>query len=126
MGLNSVSVDERNGSNDQIQDPKTLVFVTLNALVITKNCDAATDTVIIYVNETLLKETHGSVNCFKRRQGDGDGKGRGDAVSDCGKEFFFHGATMGDGPEGVKRKIKNKFIMSGKVRIHWGKCVKNF
>jgi len=76
MGLDSVGVDEIGFGNDQIQDPMSLVTVTGfgngDALVVTKNGDAATDTVVIYVDVVSAKETHGSVNCFKRRQGDGD------------------------------------------------------
>jgi len=39
---------------------------------------------------------------------------------------FIAEDRLGDGAEGVKRKIKNKFRNVQKVRIHWGKCVKNF
>jgi hypothetical protein len=47
-------------------------FGNMDALVITENGDAAADTVVIYVNVVSAKETDGSVNCVKRRQGDGD------------------------------------------------------
>jgi hypothetical protein len=40
--------------------------------------------------------------------------------------LVLHGVTMGDGAEGVKEKNKLFFERCEKVRIHWGKCVKNF
>ncbi len=87
MGLNSVGVDERDGGDDQIQNPKASLFITFDALVITKDSDAATDTVVIYVKKALFKKAYGSVNCVKRRKGDGDGKrgcyAIGDGGSDC-------------------------------------------
>jgi len=39
---------------------------------------------------------------------------------------FIAADRLGDGAEGVKRKIKNKFRKERKGRIHWGKRVKNF
>ena len=72
IGLNSVGVDESGLRNDQIQNPMPLVTVALDTLIVTKDSHAATDTVVIYVNVVSSKETDGSVDCFKRRQCDGD------------------------------------------------------
>ena len=76
MGLDSVGVDEIGFGNDQIQDPMSLVTVTVSesgdALVVTEDGDAATDTVVIYVNVVSLEKADCIVNCVKGRQGDGD------------------------------------------------------
>ncbi len=47
-------------------------FGNMDALVVTEDGDAAANAVVIYVNVMALQETDGSVNCLKRRQGDGD------------------------------------------------------
>ena len=44
----------------------------MDALIVAENCNAAADTVVIYVDVVSAKETDGVVDCFKRRQGDGD------------------------------------------------------
>jgi len=76
MGLDSVGVDEIGFGNDQIQDPMSLVTVTGfgngDALVVTEDGDAATDTVVIYVDVVSLEKADRIVNCVKGRQGDGD------------------------------------------------------
>jgi hypothetical protein len=88
--------------NDQIQDPKAIIFVAFDSLVITKDSHAVSNPIKVNVNVSLLKEVNRSVNRSERWQGDGDGKAGCHAIGNGGEEFFFHGATMGNGAEGVK------------------------
>ena len=62
MGLNSVGVDERNGSENQIQNPKAFVLIAFDTLVIAKNRDAVGKRIPINVGESGTKERNCSVN----------------------------------------------------------------
>jgi hypothetical protein len=106
MGLDSVDVAETSGSGseNEIQNPKSGVFVAFDALVISEYGDTIGKTVPIHVHETGAEESDRSVNVGVRN-GDVNGKAGCDGVCDGGEEVFFHGATMGERGERVKEKV---------------------
>ena len=71
---------ERIGLSDgenQIENPKTLVFVAFDSLIVTEYCDAVGESVVVNVDETGAEKSDCCVNV-------GNGDGDGDGQSGCG------------------------------------------
>ncbi len=71
---------ERIGLSDgenQMENPKALIFVAFDALVVAEYCDAVGESVVVNVNEMGTEKSDCCVNV-------GDGDGDGDGQSGCG------------------------------------------
>jgi hypothetical protein len=117
-GLDSVDVSETSGGGgeNEVENPKSGVFVAFDALVISKDSDSIGERVVVNVNETGTEEGDCCVNLGKRN-GDVNGEAGCDGVCDGGEDSMGFGlhdvVTIDWGGVGRQQSFPNFFLKPG-------------